>query len=199
MYAWPMLLCPLFRFDREPPLTKPLVCTRPWCPCVLVLAAFIPSGAFQAQTCRARSNVVTMAKKSVGSLGEADLKGKRVFVRVDLNVPLDGKKITDDTRIRASVPTIKYLQEKGAKVGHSLLDVQGRHTSWVSGASCRCVPLAEGLTASFCASCSGLLGAPHLPPGPPQGQGRQVLPGPRVRPPDRAPRRQGDLRERLHR
>lgn len=62
-----------------------------------------------------------MVKKSVGTLGEGDLKGKRVFVRVDLNVPLDGKKITDDTRIRASVPTIKYLQEKGAKVSAACL------------------------------------------------------------------------------
>lgn len=56
-------------------------------------------------------------KKSVGSLKEADLKGKRVFVRVDLNVPLDDSfKITDDTRIRAAVPTIKYLMGHGAKV-----------------------------------------------------------------------------------
>ncbi|EFJ26420.1 hypothetical protein SELMODRAFT_231942 [Selaginella moellendorffii] len=58
-----------------------------------------------------------MAKKSVGDLKEADLKGKRVFVRADLNVPLDGDlKITDDTRIRAAVPTIKYLISNGAKV-----------------------------------------------------------------------------------
>lgn len=63
-----------------------------------------------------RKGVVTMAKKSVSTLGEGDLKGKRVFVRCDLNVPLDGKKITDDTRIRASVPTIQYLASKGAKV-----------------------------------------------------------------------------------
>ena len=56
-------------------------------------------------------------KRSVGSLGEADLKGKKVFVRADLNVPLDdAQKITDDNRIRASIPTIKYLLEKGAKV-----------------------------------------------------------------------------------
>merc|ERR1719392_629261 len=64
----------------------------------------------------ARSTVVEMAKKSVGDLTEADLKGKKVLVRCDLNVPLDGKTITDDTRIRASVPTVKYLMEKGAKV-----------------------------------------------------------------------------------
>ncbi|CAH9143491.1 unnamed protein product [Cuscuta epithymum] len=56
-------------------------------------------------------------KKSVGSLKEADLKGKRVFVRVDLNVPLDDNlKITDDTRVRAAVPTINYLREHGARV-----------------------------------------------------------------------------------
>jgi phosphoglycerate kinase len=52
----------------------------------------------------------------VGDLGKGDLEGKVVLVRCDLNVPLDGKTITDDTRIRASVPTVKYLQENGAKV-----------------------------------------------------------------------------------
>jgi phosphoglycerate kinase len=49
-------------------------------------------------------------------LTEAELKGKKVLVRCDVNVPLDGKKITDDTRIRASIPTIEYLKEKGAIV-----------------------------------------------------------------------------------
>ena len=37
-------------------------------------------------------------------------------MRCDLNVPLDGKTITDDTRIRASIPTIEYLKKNGAKV-----------------------------------------------------------------------------------
>merc|ERR1712060_496925 len=59
---------------------------------------------------------VEMVKKSVGDLTGDDLKGKTVLVRCDLNVPLDGKTITDDTRIRASVPTVKYLMDKGAKV-----------------------------------------------------------------------------------
>ncbi|KAH8496696.1 hypothetical protein H0E87_019441 [Populus deltoides] len=61
--------------------------------------------------------VVSMAKKSVADLTAADLKGKKVFVRADLNVPLDdNQNITDDTRIRAAIPTIKYLISNGAKV-----------------------------------------------------------------------------------
>ena len=59
---------------------------------------------------------VEAAKKSVGDLKEADLKGKTVFIRCDLNVPLDGAKITDDTRIRAAIPTLEYLAKNGAKV-----------------------------------------------------------------------------------
>jgi phosphoglycerate kinase len=45
-----------------------------------------------------------------------DVRGKRVLVRSDLNVPLDGDVITDDGRIRASVPTIAKLADKGARV-----------------------------------------------------------------------------------
>jgi len=65
---------------------------------------------------RAARFTLEMAKKSVGDLTEADLKGKRVFVRADFNVPLEKGKITDDTRIRGAIPTIKYLTSKGAKV-----------------------------------------------------------------------------------
>lgn len=50
----------------------------------------------------------------ISSLG--DLTGKRVLVRSDLNVPLDGTTITDDGRIRASVPTIAQLSDAGARV-----------------------------------------------------------------------------------
>jgi phosphoglycerate kinase len=45
-----------------------------------------------------------------------DVRGKRVLVRSDLNVPLDGQSITDDGRIRASVPTIRELADAGARV-----------------------------------------------------------------------------------
>merc|ERR1712228_170061 len=54
--------------------------------------------------------------KSIEDLGDADLKGKKVLIRCDVNVPLDGKTITDDTRIRSSIPTIEFLKEKGAIV-----------------------------------------------------------------------------------
>merc|ERR1712087_297827 len=56
------------------------------------------------------------AKKSIEDLGDDELKGKKVLVRCDVNVPLDGKTITDDTRIRSSIPTIEYLVGKGAVV-----------------------------------------------------------------------------------
>ncbi|CAB4615034.1 unannotated protein [freshwater metagenome] len=46
----------------------------------------------------------------------SSLDGKTVIIRCDLNVPLDGSRITDDGRIVASVPTIRYLVDKGAKV-----------------------------------------------------------------------------------
>jgi len=79
---------------------------------LLVLVAGV--SAFQPSAWTRRGQVTMMAKKSVEDVKE--LKGKKVLVRCDLNCPLDGKTITDDTRIRASVPTLKYLLEKGAKV-----------------------------------------------------------------------------------
>ncbi|WP_421381309.1 phosphoglycerate kinase [Bacillus salacetis] len=54
-----------------------------------------------------------MNKKTIKDI---DLKGKRVFCRVDFNVPMSEGKVTDETRIKAALPTIQYLSEQGAKV-----------------------------------------------------------------------------------
>merc|ERR1719394_1727484 len=81
-------------------------------------SAFAPAPtSFGLQRVVVPSSLVELdAKKSIEDLSDDELKGKKVLVRCDVNVPLDGKKITDDTRIRSSVPTIEYLKGKGAVV-----------------------------------------------------------------------------------
>ncbi|MFD8223512.1 phosphoglycerate kinase, partial [Streptomyces massasporeus] len=54
--------------------------------------------------------------KTIDELLTEGVAGKRVFVRADLNVPLDGTRITDDGRIRAVLPTVKALADAGARV-----------------------------------------------------------------------------------
>jgi len=95
-----------------------------------------------------------LAKKSIANLTAADLSGKRVLVRVDFNVPLDESgKITDDTRIRAALPTIQDLMSKEAKI--ILCSHMGRPNGKVVD-SMRLTPAAERL--------SELLGKPVVKP-----------------------------------
>lgn len=82
-----------------------------------------------------------MNKKSVK---DVELKGKRVFCRVDFNVPMKEGQITDETRIRAAIPTINYLIDQGAKV--ILASHLGRPKGQVVE-ELRLTPVAERLSA----------------------------------------------------
>jgi phosphoglycerate kinase len=57
-----------------------------------------------------------MSKRTLADLPDDVIRGRRVLVRVDYNIPLDGQVITDDTRIVATLPTLRYLLDRSARV-----------------------------------------------------------------------------------
>lgn len=85
---------------------------------------------------------------SVIKMTDLDLAGKRVLIREDLNVPLKNGKVSDDTRIRASLPTIKHAMEAGAQV--MLMSHLGRPTEGEPSDEASLAPVVDHL--------AGLLG-----------------------------------------
>jgi phosphoglycerate kinase len=78
------------------------------------MGIFEPYSRFDRTYCKGLKELFKMNKLFIKDL---DVKGKRVFVRVDYNVPFDDQgNITDDARIRATLPTINYLLDEGAKI-----------------------------------------------------------------------------------
>src|SRR6202044_3348966 len=86
------LLKPLPRFDKNP------------CRATLVLRI------------RAPQNVDDAANMNQLSIRDLEMSGKRVFIRVDFNVPMDGAEIEDDTRIRETLPTLRLAIDRGARL-----------------------------------------------------------------------------------
>src|SRR5437867_12544983 len=105
------------------------------------------------------------------TIRDVDVRGKRALVRVDFNVPLEDGRITDDTRIRAAIPTVRALIDQGAKV--ILMSHLGRPDGKVVD-QLRLAPVAQRLgellgmevkTAPDCAGPEAERAVAHLQPG----------------------------------
>ena len=101
-----------------------------------VRAAWLP----RATRCELANSSMMSDFKTLDDLPE-DLTGKKVLVRVDLNVPMDGAKVTDDTRLRAMLPTVLELSDRGAIVlllshfGRPKGESAARHVDRAAGAA----------------------------------------------------------------
>ncbi len=82
---------------------------------------------------------------SILKMTDLDLRGKRVLIREDLNVPLQDGRVADDTRIRAALPTIRHAMEAGARV--MLMSHLGRPTEGEYDEAFTLAPVAEHLSA----------------------------------------------------
>ncbi len=120
-------------------------------------AAVAKSGTKKTDTTKTGAPKPGVDLSSFRTLDEADLAGKSVLVRVDLNVPMDGARVTDDTRIQSIIPTVRDITRRG---GRAILishfgRPKGRDESQSLAAVVPAVAAALGAPVSFAKDCIG--------------------------------------------